>query len=272
MAGIMDVKYHGIVGEDGVWMVEYLRQLGFPTEHILVVPEVPSGNVVIQMQEHEDNENAVILHHGANFLFTEVMIRGILDEAHPGDYLLLQGETNLLDYVMQYALGRQLQVIFNPAPFPPKCKDWQRRYPCDWIVCNATEVATIIHGDCPNLGAESTLRSVMDITGAKNVIVTLGADGCRALIKRHDQFHYYTIPAAKVPTVDTTGAGDVFVGYFLAALLLGREFYNAPLEKKMDNVEFALTLGNSAAAIAVTRQGALDSVPKWKEVIASFSQ
>ena len=272
MAGITDVKYYGIVGQDGSWMVDYLCQLGFPTENILIVPETPSGNVIIQTQEHRNNENAVILYHGANFLFTESMIRGILDKAQPGDYLLLQGETNLLDYVMQYALGRHLQVVFNPAPYPPKCKDWQRQYPCDWLVCNASEVAAIIHGDCPNLGAESTLQTVMEITGTKNVIVTLGADGCRALIKRDDQLQYYTIPAVKVPAVDTTGAGDVFVGYFLAALLLGREFYNPPFEKKMDNVEFALTLGNSAAAIAVTHQGALDSVPKWKEVIALLSQ
>jgi ribokinase len=91
----------------------------------------------------------------------------------------------------------------------------------------------------------------MRAAGAANAMVTLGADGVFAATEDGVERHY---PAIPVKAVDTTAAGDVFVGGFVAALAAGR------------SVADAIGFGQAAAAISVTRPGAAPSIPRLEEI------
>lgn len=228
--------------------------------------------------EDEGVEDAVLLHRGTNYSFTQELLEGILKDAHPGDYLLLQGETNMLEYAMNYAKNIMgMIVIFNAAPWPPQVSTcWRAQFPIDWLIINADEAMSILEkSDNPNcrekynIGTESALRSLMEHTSSSHVIVTLGGEGCRALLNQGETLRYYACPAIKVKEIDTTGAGDSFTGYFIASLLLGRNHYGSMVSEatsKLDDVEFALALATAAAAICVTRLGAFVSIPESQEV------
>lgn len=81
---------------------------------------------------------------------------------------------------------------------------------------------------------------------------------------------YYAAPAVRVDAVDTTGAGDVFLGFFLTALLGGDGDWESLSNSKSSPVETALAVGCMAAALAVTKLGALDSIPSRDQVLKAF--
>lgn len=99
---------------------------------------------------------------------------------------------------------------------------------------------------------ESAHRAAIAIgeKGIENVVITLGKDG--SYVKEKDK--YTMIPAKKVETIDTTGAGDVFCGAFSVYLSEGHSL--------TESVKFA----NAAAALAVTRIGAQSAIPYKREV------
>lgn len=241
-----------------------------------------SGHTVIQIQEHNGGENAILLHYGANFHFTKELIRDILVDARTGDYLLLQCETNLIDYAMNYAKEIGMIIVFNTAPYPPQAgNEWKSQFPSDWIIANRSEAEYIFQHVCkadlsvdtekhcldtecipqhvcksdPHVGTEANMHKILLATGTKNLIVTLGSSGCRVLLKDGLDTKYFNVPAFTVTPVDTTGAGDVFIGYFLTTLIA-----------KPGRFEEALLMGNAAAALACTQKGALCSTPTPEQV------
>lgn len=185
----------------------------------------------------------------------------------------MQGETNLLPLAMNYARReRGMQIIFNASPEPPPlAADWPALYPCDWLIVNEGEARALLGGreekgqqtllmafneewsssgpaDHPRL-----LRELSHFTGANNVIVTLGTAGSVALVERS----FVRVPALRTDkVVDTTGAGDVFLGYFVAS----RYGEGA-------SVEVALRMATAASSLAVQVEGALDGVPSREAVI-----
>lgn len=214
------------------------------------------------MQLEDEGENAVIFHSGANSTFTEKHIRSILDGGQPGDILLLQCETNLVASMIENAKERGMIVVFNAAPYPPKTENWRDEYSSTWLFINKNEATTILAN---NLGqqfetGEEHLKKILELTGTKNLVVTRGGDGCEAFIKDI----YYQMPAISVEKIiDTTGAGDVFLGFFLKAYFTGICNVAEP-----GNVPYSLRYASAAGALAITRKGALDSIPSQDEVIS----
>lgn len=184
-------------------------------------------------------------------------MREILSDAQPGDYLLLQCETNLIGYAMRYAKQvKGMRVIFNTAPYPPKVEgEWSECFPSDWIVANRAEAKEILPNAKSEIGSEEGMREMLAITGTESLIVTLGGEGCRALIKIGSNYEYFKLPACKVSPVDTTGAGDVFLGYFFGTLM-----------ERPGQFKAALHMGIAAAALSVTKRGALCSTPALERV------
>lgn len=211
----------------------------------------------------------MILYHGANHQYTEETLRDILDKGTVGDWLVIQGETNLVDFAIDYARDqRGMTVLFNPAPYPPEVGEaWRTKYRSDWIVVNRAEACSIARqfSDGPlavRVDTRDGLQALCDFTGCSNIVVTLGQDGCCALMTDGS---YCAVPSFRIASVaDTTGAGDVFLGYFLACLL-GR-FPTRHVLERGSVVEEALQVGHAAAALAITRMGALSSIPSPEEV------
>ncbi len=238
--------YHaGFIGAEGVFLKEKLEEKGVHTEWIRF-GSGPSGHAIIQVTP--SGQNAIILYGGANRQFTEAYIDEVLSAFAPGDIVVLQNEINHIPYIMERACEQGLRVAFNAAPYNDQIRD----YPLEkaqWLIVNEVEGG----GLSGETGYEAIADKLLAMYPHMKVLLTLGADGCmyRSRTERVD------CCACHVAAVDTTAAGDTFIGYFLKGVGEGMD------------VAASLRLATVASAISVTRPGAADSIPAYDEVMAS---
>ena len=232
------VMHIGAIGSDGSWALERLLEYGVETAHITVV-DGATGHAIITVDD--DGENSIVLFGGANQVLTDQMIGGALSEASLGDTLLMQNETNGQRYAAQMAKTLGLRVAYAAAPFEASAVSALMEY-IDLLVLNSVEAEQL----CTETGQELSELQIAD------VIVTLGGEGCKWLSSKGKISKSY--PAYRVKPVDTTGAGDTFTGYLIAALDRG-----LPMERAID-------LALRAGALMVTRHGTADVIPDLKEI------
>lgn len=232
------VMHIGAVGVDGTWALERLLEYGVDTPHITVV-DVPTGHANISVDAN--GENSIVLFGGANQVITDQMTGAALTEASPGDTLLMQNETNGQLYAAQTAKTLGLKVAYAAAPFDANAVSAVLEY-VDLLVLNAVEADQLRFATGQDLG---------DLPVA-DIVVTLGADGCKWVSNTAKTDQKY--PAYSVDPVDTTGAGDTFTGYLVAALDRGM------------GMEDAIDLASQAGALMVTRHGTADAIPDLKEI------
>ncbi|MBI3957690.1 MAG: ribokinase [Chloroflexi bacterium] len=236
------VSHAGRIGGDGVWLREQLAGEGADVR-LLEVIDGPSGHAIIQVDA--TGENAIILFGGANRTITPTAAEEILDSFGGKDWLLLQNEISSMREILQLAGERGLRIVFNPAPMAAEVLD----YPLDGVsifVLNEVEGEAFTGATEP----EAILAGMRRRFPTATVVLTLGADGAIY----DDGAQRIHVPAQPVQAVDTTAAGDTFIGYFLAGLSAG------------DAPQAALELATRAAAICVTRPGAAPSIPRREEV------
>ncbi|MFZ1757481.1 MAG: ribokinase [Caldilineaceae bacterium] len=236
------VSHAGRVGEEGVWLRAQLAAEGAGVEYLEVI-DGPSGHALIQVDT--DGENAIILFGGANRTFTPDDATAILRHFGPGDWLLLQNEISAMPEILSIAGERGLRVVFNPAPMGPEVLD----YPLAGV---SIFVVNEVEGEAftGEKEAEAILAGMRRRFPSATVVLTLGAAGAIY----DDGSQRLAVPAQKVEVVDTTGAGDTFIGYLLAGLSAG------------DDPQTALETATRAAAICVTRPGAAPSIPHRNEI------
>ncbi len=228
------VRLIGAVGADGLWMRERLRNLGVGVDDVAEV-EGPSGHAVIAVGA--DGENAIMILAGANAAQDPARIAAALDGAAAGDVLLLQNETTCQVEAARLGRERGLRVIYSAAPFDAGA--------VRAVLPHATLLAM-------NEGEAAQLEAALGEPPPVAMLVTLGAAGARW----QDGGERIEVPAPRVAPVDTTGAGDTFVGYVAAALDRG------------EATDAAMRLAAAAAALKVTRPGAADAIPTLEEVRA----
>ena len=235
-----EVIHAGNIGADGAWLKTKLQESGVDVSLVESVPE-PTGHAVIQV--NSEGENAIIIHGGANRSVSEANIEKVLAKAEKGDCLLLQNEINAVDKVLEKA--EDLTVVFNPAPM----SDAVKTYPLekvDIFIVNEVEGEALSGEREP----DGILNVMQELYPKSRTVLTLGKAG----VIYADGKERVKMPALEVEAVDTTGAGDTFIGYFLAELLRGSA------------VERCLEMGVKASALCVMREGAADSIPKLEEV------
>ena len=238
------VVHAGKLGADGGWLKDRLAGYGVDTAFVEVVAGA-SGHALIQVSA--SGENAIILHGGANQVITAADAARVLAHFGPGDWLLLQNEISALPDIMRQAHDRGLTIAFNPAPMHADVL----AYPLDLVrlfVVNEIEAAELSREQEP----DRILGAMRERYPRAATVLTLGSAGA-AYAGAAGTFQ---VPAPKVKAVDTTAAGDTFIGYFLAESLRG-------LEPRR-----ALEVACRAAALCVTRPGAADSIPRRAEVDA----
>ncbi|MFA8386025.1 MAG: ribokinase [Pelagibaca sp.] len=228
----------GAVGPDGRWAVERLLEYGVDTRNIVELDTV-TGHAVIMVDDQ--GENAILIHSGANRALTETHIASALGAATSEDVFLFQNETSGQVEGATLASAKGMRVIYAAAPFDAKAVEAVLPM-LDILVVNAVEAQQLTDA----LGV-----AVMELP-VRDVIVTLGGDGCRWI--NTDERTEQTFPAIPVTAVDTTGAGDTFTGFLVAALDRG-----LPMEQ-------AISLGQQAGAIMVTRHGTADVIPDLKDI------
>ena len=236
------VFHAGKVGKDGAWIVRDLKAAGANVRFVRTGPG-PTGHAIIQVAD--SGQNAIVLFPGANRTLTRADIRETLAHFGKGDILLLQNEINAIPDIMKAARKAGMGIWFNPAPFGQEVMS----YPLGLVDCfivNEIEAA----GLAGTKSATSAMALLARRYPEADILMTLGSKG--AMLRSGTR--QWTVKAPKVKAVDTTAAGDTFIGYFAAAKV--RKF---PPER-------CLAYACTAAAISVTRPGAAASIPSRREV------
>lgn len=237
--------YHaGIYGSEAGFLVEKLKQAGVDTS-LMELGEGSNGHAIIQVDS--TGQNCIILYGGTNQQFTERYISSVLSRFRPGDILVLQNEINNLPYIMRQAHAAGLRIAFNAAPYGDEIRDYPLEC-LEWLIINEVEGAGL-SGETDN---EAIARTLLRTYPGLKIMLTMGKAGC--IYASGQQFVH--CPAFSVTAVDTTAAGDTFIGYFLRG-----EAEKLPIAQ-------TLRMASAASAIAVTRHGAADSVPTYAEVAA----
>jgi ribokinase len=243
----------GAVGADpfGAFMRDTLSQAGVDTGLVRTVPDVPTGIAVITVA---DGENSIVVIMGANAKLA------VEDGALPierDDVVVAQLEVPSASWSAAFKAARAAgaTTILNAAPASAEIADLLRL--CDIVVVNQIELGSLSGRSLSETAAAADLLEAMGAirrTSDQIVITTRGGSGLAALGPEG----VVEIAGHKVPVIDSTGAGDCFVGAFAAGFLVDR------------NLGRALTLANAAAAVSVQRPGAGSSMPTREKVIEQF--
>lgn len=239
------VWHGGAIGSDGLWLKDSLNSDGVNTD-FLKVTDTPSGHAIIQVDDN--GQNSIIIDGGANASISPVLIDEILNYFGEGDYLLLQNEVSNIPLMMELAHRRKMKIVFNPAPMSEEV----RNYPLEKVslfVLNEIEAMELAEEE--SVEPERLLRSLSTKFPNAEIVLTLGKKGSVARLLDGRQI---SIPAKEVKAVDTTAAGDTFIGYLLAGL------------QKGDSMEKAMIKATCASAICVMRAGAAPSIPRFSEL------
>ncbi|MDR5905901.1 ribokinase [Franzmannia qiaohouensis] len=243
------IEHWGRLGQADAWALQILSQAGVGLDGTGLNDE-PSGHALIQVDDQ--GENAIILHPGANHGFSEAAIDALLAQTRPGDGLLLQNECNGLEHLMRSAQQAQLEIAFNPAPMNEAAAALPLSA-CQLLFVNRGEAAAL--AELPESSSpQRLLEALAKRLPTTELVLTLGGDG----VCFHSQRQQLALPAHRVEPIDTTAAGDTFIGYFMAARQAG------------EDVEACLRRASTASALCVQREGAAPSIPLAAEVQAAL--
>ncbi|WP_329038822.1 ribokinase [Streptomyces sp. NBC_01725] len=250
----------GALGDDahGRLVRRALTESGVDTGWVVTADGTHTGTAVVAVEA--GGENRIIVASGANARLTRRDVESGLAAAAPGDLVLLQLETpvEVVAHAARFAKERGATVVLNAAPAPADAGCLSADI--DLLVVNEVEmraVAVLVGADETGTGGRGEDRDTADtvLTTSRAldcvVVCTTGADG--AYVNTGDRVVH--IPAVRVTAVDTTAAGDTYTGYLAAALARGES-----------DLPAALATASAAAAVTVTRRGAMASIPYADEI------
>ena len=240
----------GMVGDDifGSQTRSQLAGEGIDVSFFVFAAGCASGVALINVDA--EGENSISVASGANARLMPSDIEAVSGVIVGAGILLMQLEVPVetVAYAARLAKSHGVTVVLNPAPAPADTLPPELLENVDILIPNRTELEMISGHDCSG-SVDEAVESLAGI-GVGTLVVTLGSKG--ALICRNGERRL--MPAFKVKPVDTTAAGDTFCGALCVALAEGR-----PIDE-------AVTFGNLAASITVTRAGAQNAIPTRAEV------
>lgn len=243
----------GTVGDDayGAQLRRALEDEQIDCQAVSVCPDVSSGVALIVVDSA--SQNAIVIIPGGNGRLLPESVQRFDALLQAAEVIVCQLEVPLATVAWTLQRGRELgkTVILNPAPATgPLPQEWLSHI--DYLIPNESEAQALTGMPVHDLDSARRAAEQLLQLGVARVIVTLGAQGAVFATANGSQ-HY---PAAPVTALDTTAAGDTFVGGFAAALARGLGEGDA------------IELGQRAAAISVTRAGAQPSIPRLAELIS----
>lgn len=248
-----NVSFIGSVGNDsnGQFMRATLLSNGVNVNAVTTNSEVPTGSAYIMLQEN--GANTILIHGGANQALTVADLdENVIAKA---DTLIAQFEVPLEVIVAAFKIAKanNVQTILDPAPAVYDLIP-ELTHVTDIILPNETEAQLLTGITVEN--NEAVLNRVSNAILAKGVprsIITLGDAGSFVA----DRDKRWWVKPNKVDAVDTTGAGDTFIGTLASVI-----------DADFNNLEETVKRASIASAIAVTRAGAIPSIPTRDEVDA----
>lgn len=237
------------VGDDifGPLVIENFARQGIDTHHVKVIPGKTSGVAPIFVNPR--GENSIFIIPGANLFLELEDVEKAREDLSQASFFLLQLEIDLETVYYAISMARELgrQVILNPAP--ARKLDFEKLQGVFLLVPNETELQNLL--DLPATGEREIREGIRALLrmGIENVLVTLGEKG--ALLGNKNGFWFF--PSYDVTPVDTTGAGDAFLGSLAFFLSQG------------ESLEASIDRSCAYAGLSTTRRGTQKSFPSKEE-------
>ncbi|MGO3780191.1 MAG: ribokinase [Enterococcus viikkiensis] len=248
-----NTNFIGAVGNDeaGEMMLALLKEEGIVVTGVETLEKQATGQAYIIVDDQ--GENSIMIHSGANNAFTPKQVEEYKELIKASDFVIAQFESTLESTIEAFKIAREagVKTILNPAPALEKVPT-ELLEVTDMIIPNETETE-ILTGI--KVTDEASLKAAADQLhqlGIEAVIITIGSKGAFYDVAGHSGI----IPAFKVHAVDTTAAGDTFIGAM-----------SSVLKKDFSNLDEAITFGNQASSLTVQRFGAQPSIPYKNELV-----
>ncbi len=252
-----DVSFISKIGRDtfGDLALKTYEEAGV-TAKLTVMDDQPTGAAFIYVND-STGDNAIIVYAGAAGAIGVGDVEAARDTIAQSSVFVTQLEqpVEAARHALEIARGAGVTTIFNPAPAEAFPEDIYSL--CDFIIPNETEAAALVGFPIDTLDDAERAGDIFLSRGVGVAIITLGARG----VLFHAPDRSVHVPAFSCgPAIDTTGAGDAFVGGFAAEISRGVE----PLE--------AARFGCATAGIAVTRRGTAPAMPTCAEIEAVLAR
>ncbi|OMJ28927.1 Ribokinase [Smittium culicis] len=291
-------------GTDGQWVVDTVKASGVYTlSGVLVSDDLQTGRAIIQVSK--EGENSIFLFPGANHRFDLGRVQSSLEDigVSRGDYFISANETNFVFESIALAAEKfGAIVVYNPAPMPTQTTDEfvAALSHVSILVVNETELvslcemtlATAGQNDGSAVAVSEAIASsnytlladyVFSMYSTKLIVVTQGSAGVSARLafgaSAKSHVHVPISPVSADRVVDTTAAGDTFIGYFSASLAetdIGSRYLAQPAASLPTNDNFSASIVHAveqcmkrasyASGITVTGKGAIPSIPHKSQV------
>lgn len=213
-----DVAMIACVGDDlfGEATVRNLASYGIDTTHVRVIEGVSTGAATVLVEP--TGQNRIIVVKGANDRLGPEAIEAASDVLGAADTIILQFEIPLQTVydVLRFARARGIRCIVNPAPALPA--DLRQLAAAAYIIPNETEAEALTGLPVQSPEQAAACAAALHARGFERVVITLGARGAW----RSGPQGGCLVPPWHVQPVDTTGAGDAFIGSFATLLAEGR--------------------------------------------------
>lgn len=249
-----DVLMMTKVGDDifGPSTIQNLASFGIDTSLCSIVENSPSGVAPIFVDPK--SQNSILIIKGANKELKPSDIDAASEKLKQCNLIILQLEISLetVYYAIEFGRKHGIEVLLNPAPADPSLS-LEKIASCTFFAPNESELATLTN--MPVDTDEQVIAACAELikAGIKNVIVTMGSRGSMLVT----QEGHHKIDSIKVNAIDTSGAGDAFIGSF------------ANYYVKDKNVLESMKKASAFAALSVTQRGTQKSYPS-KEQLEEF--
>ncbi|HDZ5491619.1 TPA: ribokinase [Staphylococcus aureus] len=246
-----DTTFITKIGTDGVadFILEGFKAAHIDTSYIIKSTEAKTGQAFITV--NAEGQNTIYVYGGANMTMTPEDVINAKDAIINADFVVAQLEVPIPAIISAFEIAKAHDVttVLNPAP--AKALPNELLSLIDIIVPNETEAELLSGIKVTNEQSMKDNANYFLSLGIKTVLITLGKQGTYFATKNQSQH----IEAYKVNAIDTTAAGDTFIGAFVSRL-----------NKSQDNLADAIDFGNKASSLTVQKHGAQASIPLLEEV------
>ena len=246
-----DTTFITKIGTDGVadFILEDFKVAHIDTSYIIKTAEAKTGQAFITV--NAEGQNTIYVYGGANMTMTPEDVINAKDAIINADFVVAQLEIPIPAIISAFEIAKAhgVTTVLNPAP--AKALPNELLSLIDIIVPNETEAELLSGIKVTNEQSMKDNANYFLSLGIKTVLITLGKQGTYFATKNQSQH----IEAYKVNAIDTTAAGDTFIGAFVSRL-----------NKSQDNLADAIDFGNKASSLTVQKHGAQASIPLLEEV------
>ncbi|HDA3000044.1 ribokinase [Staphylococcus aureus] len=246
-----DTTFITKIGTDGVadFILEDFKVAHIDTSYIIKTAEAKTGQAFITV--NAEGQNTIYVYGGANMTMTPEDVINAKNAIINADFVVAQLEVPIPAIISAFEIAKAhgVTTVLNPAP--AKALPNELLSLIDIIVPNETEAELLSGIKVTNEQSMKDNANYFLSIGIKTVLITLGKQGTYFATKNQSQH----IEAYKVNAIDTTAAGDTFIGAFVSRL-----------NKSQDNLADAIDFGNKASSLTVQKHGAQASIPLLEEV------